>query len=143
MAKLTPEELAARPHLFKKGQSGNPAGIPREVAQRTRKNAAKAAELREKFLDTLESRIKTVEVMAEKEANGNADEASRLKSMRVMEILNADVNRLMTDSENRGFGAPKQQIDLEDRRDKSLEDMTDEELAAIASGNADAEEDSD
>lgn len=140
MGKLTDEERAARPHLFKKGQSGNPLGASREVMLRNHENARKATRLREKFLDTLESRIATIEVLAEREASGlGQTEADAVRTQRVMALLNSDVNRLLTDSESRGLGAPRQPLEIEDRRERRLEDYSDEELLAIAMGDEEQE----
>jgi hypothetical protein len=136
--KGTPAHPNTKPHLWKKGQSGNPRGHNSTSAKRIQKNAAKATELREKFLSTLESRIATIEVMAEDEFANDPSSAEREKSSRIMALLDADINRLMTDSENRGYGAPKQPVDLT-KRTVAADDMDDDELAAIAA-DEDAEQ---
>lgn len=136
--KMTDEQRARMPQVFKKGQSGNPLGMTGPVARRIKSNAEKATNLREKFLDTLASRIATIEVLAEREASGDMDVADQLKQQRILLLLNSDVNKLITDSENRGLGAPKLPVSLDDQRERRLEDMSDAELAAIAAGEDEA-----
>lgn len=114
-------------------------GVPSCVRVRAINNAKRATELREVFLETLHSRIATIRAVAEREGVGSAEEIQLLVDQRIMQLLSADVNRLMTDSENRGLGAPRVAIELDDVRGRALEDMTDEELAAIATSDPDAE----
>lgn len=122
------------PQLFQKGRSGNPLGGTRESALGGIRNAEKAVRIREKFLDTLQSRIATIEVIADRESEGDPELAESLKTTRIMALLSADVNRLMTDSENRGFGAPKQIVEQLPTATRSLDEYSDDELLLIASG---------
>lgn len=112
-------------------------GVPSCVRVRAINNAKRATELREVFLETLHSRIATIRAVAEREGTGSPEEIQLLVDQRIMQLLSADVNRLMTDSENRGLGAPRQAIELDDVRGRALEDMSDEELAQIAAGESD------
>lgn len=92
----TPQHPDQKRWHFQKGQSGNPSGSTREQQLMRKENAIKATKLRREFLDTLESRIATIKAQ-EAEHPGEADP-------RILQLLNADVNRLMTDSEDRGYG---------------------------------------
>lgn len=125
------------PQLYTKGQSGNPRGASSLTMLRTHENARKAVALREKLLDTIASRIATIEVMTQREFADDPEQILPQTEMRIMRLLTPDVNRLITDSENRGMGAPRQSIDIdatltEDRR--RPEEFSDEELAAIVEG---------
>lgn len=134
---ITEEQRARMPQLYKKGQSGNPRGASSLTMLRTHENARKAVALREKMLDTIASRIATIEVMTQREFAGDPDQIQPQTEMRIMRLLTPDVNRLITDSENRGLGAPRQSVDIDavltdDRR--RPEEFSDEELAAIVEG---------
>lgn len=125
------------PQLYKKGQSGNPRGASSLTMLRTHENARKAVALREKMLDTIASRIATIEVMTQREFAEDPEQIQPQTEMRIMRLLTPDVNRLITDSENRGLGAPRQSVDIdavitEDRR--RPDEFSDEELAAIVEG---------
>ena len=127
------------PQLYQKGTSGNPRGASSLTMLRTHENARKAVALREKMLDTLASRIATIEVMVAREfGEQGADKVREMTDIRIMALLTPDVNRLITDSESRGLGAPKQQLDIDanlvDRR--RPEEFSDEELAQIIEGSA-------
>lgn len=76
---------------FKKGQSGNPGGMPKETAELIRENAERASKLRAQLLAQLE---KTVS------GGGSID-------------LDSETLRLLKDSEDRGYGAPKQESSVE------------------------------
>ncbi len=125
------------PQLYRKGQSGNPRGASSLTMLRTHENARKAVALREKMLDTIASRIATIEVMTAREFADDPRQIEENTQLRIMRLLTPDVNRLITDSENRGLGAPRQSVDIdavltEDRR--RPEDFSDEELARIVEG---------
>ena len=100
-------------------------------------NARKATDLRRRMLDALESRIEgaIVHVLDELTPEEQAIYTSTGKipeeaSTRIMSYLSADVNRLLTDSENRGYGNPTQPHDHGDRpRREITEDMSDAEAA--------------
>ena len=134
----TEDQKSRMPQLYKKGQSGNPRGTSSLTMLRTHENARKAVALRERLLDTLHSRIATIEVMTTREF---ADEPERIDEqiqIRVLRLLTPDVNRLITDAENRGLGAPRQSVDIDavvsaDRR--RPEDFSDEELSRIVEGD--------
>lgn len=135
---ITEEQRARMPQLYKKGQSGNPRGASSLTMLRTHENARKAVALREKLLDTIASRIATIEVMTQREFADDPEQIQPQTEMRIMRLLTPDVNRLITDSENRGLGAPRQSVDIDavltdDRR--RPEEFSDEELAAIVDGS--------
>ena len=138
---LTEEQKARMPQLFSKGQSGNPRGASSLTMLRTHENARKAVALREKMLDTLAARIATIEVSVAREYADDPEKIDEIVALRTMALLTPDVNRLLTDSENRGLGAPRQIVDLDavfsdqDSR-RRPEDFTDEELASIIDGHA-------
>ncbi len=138
---LTEEQKARMPQLFAKGQSGNPRGASRLTMLRTHENARKAVALREKMLDTLAARIATIEMSVSREFADQPEKIDEIVALRTMALLTPDVNRLLTDSENRGLGAPRQVVDLDavfsdsDSR-RRPEDFTDEELASIIDGHA-------
>lgn len=135
---LTEEQRARMPQLYKKGQTGNPRGASSLTMLRTHENARKAVALRERLLDTLNSRIATIEVMTAREfADSPQEEIDAQIQVRVLRLLTPDVNRLITDAENRGLGAPRQSVDIDavlsqDRR--RPEEFSDEELAEIVEG---------
>ena len=134
---ITDEQRARMPQLFKKGQSGNPKGASSITMLRTHENARRAVAIREKMLSTLESRIATIEVMVAREFSETPELIEQETQVRIMLLLTPDVNRLLTDSENRGLGAPRQVVDIdatavEDRR--RPEEYSDEELAEILEG---------
>lgn len=125
------------PQLYKKGQSGNPRGATSLTMHRTHENARRAVGIRAKMLETIESRIATIEVMTAREFADSPEEIEAQTQVRILRLLTPDVNRLITDSENRGMGAPRQAIDIDasvsgDRR--RPEEYTDEELADILDG---------
>lgn len=136
---LTDDQRARMPQLYRRGQSGNPRGASSLTMLRTHENARKAVALRERLLDTLQSRIATIEVMTAREFDGSTQEEIDAQiQIRVLRLLTPDVNRLITDSENRGLGAPRQSVDIDavltqDRR--RPEEFSDEELASIVDGS--------
>ena len=132
--KIPPSVRARMPQVWKKGESGNPSGMTSAVAIQIRNNAKRATHIREKFLTTLQSQIATNEVLADMEESGTLDERNQRKQRRILDLLGPDVNRLLRDSEDRGFGAPKQSVEVDDQRQKRLEDMTDAELEAVVMG---------
>ena len=75
---------------FKKGQSGNPGGMPKETAQLIRSNAERASKLRARLLEQIEEAVSSGALME----------------------LDSDTLRLLKDSEDRGYGAPKQETDV-------------------------------
>ena len=107
---------------FKKGQSGNPGGMSSETARLIRDNADAAARIRAKLLSATEETL-----------DSDATDA-------IMKRIDAAMLKLLTDSETRGMGAPVQQID-NTSSDGSMSpraaEMTDEQLARIASGDDD------
>lgn len=119
-----------------KGVSGNPSGVSREVMLRTHSNARKATALREQFLDALESRIATVRLQAYREAPDLAIDAETLAARRVLDLLTPEVNRLLADSEARGYGAPKVTLSVPSVGDqRPLSEYDDHELEAIVLGS--------
>lgn len=79
---------------FKKGESGNPRGMTKEVRARIASNAEKASRLQELLLDGI---LQVVENMTPED---------REKALR------ADVNKIILDAMDREFGKAGQQLDL-------------------------------
>lgn len=89
----------------------------------TRLNAQKATELRARFLDAVESRIATIEVTAE-----TPDEANQ----QIAAMAKGDMLRLLTDSEDRGYGKPTQKQELNHALTRQIdEDMSPETAAEL------------
>lgn len=109
---------------FGAGQRGNPRGKTSEQRQQEIKNAEIATRLRGKFLEAVEGAIVEIETA------GLDDFAAAKQTLAKM---SNEVLRLMKDSEDRGFGAPKQDMTINDNRDPDA--LSDEELAAIAAGD--------
>ena len=80
---------------FKKGQSGNPGGMSSKTARLIRENAEAAARVRASLLKATEDALA-------KQGDDRID---------AMKLIDAAVLKLIKDSEDRGFGAPVQQID--------------------------------
>lgn len=76
---------------FKPGQSGNPGGMSSETRRLIAENAKKATEIRAALLASIQSQIEA----------GITPE------------LGSDLLRLVKDTEDRGFGAPKQTTEFE------------------------------
>lgn len=135
---LTDEQRSRMPQLYQRGQSGNPRGATSLTMLRTHANARRAVELREKMLIAFESRIATIEVQTRSEFCHDPEEAEVMIARRITALLTPDLNRLLTDSESRGLGAPKQIVEADVvHRGRRPEEYSDEELAAIASGAQD------
>lgn len=77
---------------FKKGQSGNPGGLSSETARLIRENAEAAARIRARLLKATEASL----------SERSTDEA--------MELIEAAMLKLLKDAEDRGLGAPVQDI---------------------------------
>lgn len=133
---LTEEQKARMPQLYKKGETGNPRGATSLTMLRTHANARRAVEIRERLLTAFESRIATIEVQTRTEFAFDPNEAEVMIARRITALLTPDLNRLLTDSESRGLGAPKQIVEADVvHRGKRPEEYSDEELAAIVSGD--------
>lgn len=72
---------------------GNPQGMNRETQEKRRANAEKATRIREKLLDGVLARMEG------------------MKPEDVADMVDQALNTMLKDTENRGFGMPKQQID--------------------------------
>jgi len=96
---------------FKKGESGNPGGKTAEQVAIERRNADRAMRIREKALIALENLL-------------DGKEDSQVAGM----ILDAQALRLLKDAEDRGLGAPVQDIK---NSDGSLSDRPDAILSAL------------
>lgn len=70
---------------WKKGQSGNPGGMTKKTKALLTRNAERASRLRARLLDSLEK------------AEGDPE-------------LTTELLRMLKDSEDRGYGAPKQEV---------------------------------
>lgn len=124
------------PQLYRKGQSGNPRGATSLTMLRTHANARRAVEIRERLLTAFQSRIATIEVQTRREFAHDPEEAEVMIERRITALLSPDLNRLLTDSESRGLGAPKQIVEADVvHRERRPEEFSDEELAAIAAGD--------
>ena len=82
---------------WKKGQSGNPGGMPAETHRLIKENAARATRIREKFLIRLE---KDIEKIAEDDGLSDGEKAR----------LTTEKLTLMKQAEDRGMGSPKQEV---------------------------------
>lgn len=117
---------------YKPGQTGNPGGIPERTRARMRINAEKATNLRSQILDALTSRITSAIVKAEVSPDELVGEhgISEAAAQRIMGFVNADILRLLTDAEDRGYGKPTQPTrDDSAPKKKITEDMSPEEAA--------------
>lgn len=74
---------------WKKGQSGNPGGKTSEQKRLEQANAERASRIRERLLVAL-------------------DEATQDQALK---SLSSEVLKLLKDSEDRGLGAPKQEVE--------------------------------
>ena len=79
---------------FKKGESGNPRGMTKEVRARIASNAEKASRLQELMLDGL---LEVVERMTPEQREA---------------CLRADINKIIMDAMDRELGKAGQQLDL-------------------------------
>lgn len=91
MPNPNPDTSGLKP--FKKGQSGNPGGISSETAKLIRENAEAAARIRARLLKATEASL------------------SERSTEDAMELIEAAMLKLLKDAEDRGLGAPVQQID--------------------------------
>lgn len=91
MANPNPDTSGLKP--FKKGQSGNPGGVPSETARLIRENAEAAARIRARLLKATEASL----------SERSTDEA--------IELIEAAMLKMLKDSEDRGLGAPVQAVD--------------------------------
>lgn len=89
MANPNPPTEQLKGTQFKPGQSGNPGGMTKEQKALIVKNAEQATRIREKLLARLEVDI---------------DEGRELDS---------ETLRMLKDAEDRGYGAPKQDMSVE------------------------------
>lgn len=108
---------------FKKGSCPNPGGKTKEQVAIERRNAQKAMEIREKILG----------VMAEKiDEFLGAEEAS--EKAKVLSFLEASALKMLKDAEDRGLGAPIQDVRSGDgsMTPKSMIDPTKMSEAALA-----------
>lgn len=141
--KATEEQKSRMPQLYSPGQTGNRRGASSITMLRVHENARKATILREKMLDTLASRIATIEARTVSEYADEPEKIDEMVAMRTMALLTADVNRLITDSESRGFGAPRQTVDIDanvfQQQSRRPEEFSDDELAAIIDAEVDEE----
>ena len=83
---------------FKKGSCPNPGGKSKEQVSIERANAAKALAIRAKLLDSLGIVLDTFE--------GDDKE----KAMKSATLIEASVLKLLKDAEDRGLGAPIQDV---------------------------------
>jgi hypothetical protein len=109
-----PNPLTDHLNPWKPGQSGNPGG----KTSAHRKAEIEAAELAAK------ARLGLVQAFANL-VDGRATDAERIA------LVNSDALRLLKDSEDRGFGAPKSSMDLSSE-DGSMAAPTRIELIAVA-----------
>lgn len=117
---------------YRKGETGNPGGIPERTRAKMRINAEKATDLRAQILDALTSRITSAIVKAEIDPNELVGEhgISEAAAQRIMGFVNADILRLLTDAEDRGYGKPTQPTrDDSAPKKKITGDMSPEEAA--------------
>lgn len=106
-------------------------------AAQARLNAKTALRIRAQLLENLESVIETSMVVIRSESASAEEKASA--RAKVMAHLNSDVNTMLRDAENRGLGAPKQEVAL--GPSGPVEEMDDDELEAIARGEIEEERD--
>lgn len=84
---------------FKPGVSGNPSGKSAKQRKREIVNGERATRLRGRMLLALEKKLDDAMAMA-----GGADIAA-------VDAIQADILRLLKDSEERGFGAPTAKVE--------------------------------
>ena len=85
---------------FKPGQSGNPGGISSERKRLLNASAEIAARIMHRQLEALEGMF-----------------AEHPEKERIVEMINADVHRLVKDAIDRAEGTPKQSVDMEHKGD--------------------------
>ena len=123
MANPKPNTKGLKP--FKKGETGNPGGKSSEQRRLEMENAARATRIRGRFLEALEA------LMSEHPE----------KQTLIEERLTGDVLRLIKESEDRGLGTARQSVDLSSEdgsmTPKAAVELTDEQLARLAYGDAD------
>ena len=100
---------------FQPGQSGNPGGKTAEHRRLEVDSAERAARIRNRKLIAMERQIE------EAEANEDVDAVA---------MLTGDMLRMLADAEDRGFGKPKQSVDIENP-DGSLRPPSVVELVAV------------
>lgn len=110
MANAKPDMSGLKP--FEAGESGNPGG--KTSAQRTAEisNAESATRLRGRMLAGLERELKKADdAHAEAVANGDSDEVEAADA--ALGMINANILKLLKDSEDRGLGTPVQSVNVE------------------------------
>lgn len=120
--KGTPVPEKARATQWKPGQSGNPTGMTKAMAQRIQRNATIAAEAQSAFLEALTSQIETVRV--------HHGEDVELSSKKIMDLLNPNVNTLVKDAMERGMGKVVQEIRAKIAKSDAVMHLSDEAIIA-------------
>lgn len=119
-------------HHFKKGVGGNPSGHSNQTRAMHHLNAKKASFLRQELLEALESKIMTAKVTAELEEGEVVPDGGmpRQAANRIAQMITPDINRILSDSEDRGFGKPTQPTRDDSPPKKDIQnDMTPQEAA--------------
>lgn len=82
---------------WKKGKSANPGGKTSAQRKLEIKNAERATRIRAKMLESLEDAL--------------SDDESGVPLVEALDAIVSDNLRLIKDSEERGFGAPRQEVE--------------------------------
>lgn len=107
-----PRLLPPKHSRFKKGQTGNPGGKTAAQRQAEVRNAELATQIRTRLLEKLYASLGDDAVLAEAASN-------------------VDLLKLLKDSEERGLGAPKSNLDLSNA-DGSLQRIPTQEAVLVA-----------
>lgn len=91
MARRNPKD-PPKETRFKKGQSGNPGGKTKEQVAIERRNAEAAMRVRERLLKAAEAKL------------------AKLDDDSALEFIEAAMLKLLKDAEDRGLGAPVQDL---------------------------------
>ena len=121
-----PNPSTAHLKKFPKGKSGNPGGKSKEQVAIERRNAQKAMEIREKLLSVMAD---TIDDFLKPDESGSMPEKGK-----VLAFVEASALKLLKDAEDRGLGAPIQDVRSGDgsMTPKSMIDPTKMSEAALA-----------
>ena len=97
---------------FKKGENRNPQGKTSEQKKQEYKNALIATRLRGRMLEALENEL--IEADEAELAAVMENDPKRLKKVNAAKLMiNANVLKLLKDTEDRGLGTPIQSVNIE------------------------------
>ena len=104
-----PQNHATR---FKKGSVGNAKGKTSEQKKQEYRNAEAATRLRGRMLEALEQELDDADAAAIVAVMSNDPDAVKVVAAAKL-MINANVLKLLKDTEDRGLGTPVQSVNLE------------------------------